>query len=117
MQEDKKGKRLMDATLGDLADMLFSMISAANNNSPGFQAIEPEFIGIPGCSLLTGYKPDYIRQLVFKKAIPFYKAKNRKPVRFKRYEILAWMSEKKHVPLTERADNYLQDNPYPKDKS
>jgi len=101
----------MDATLGDLADVLVSMISATNNNSTGLQATEPEFIGIPACSLLTGYKPDYIRQLVFKKAIPFYKAKNRKPIRFKRSEILAWMSEKKHVPLSELVENYLQDNP------
>jgi predicted DNA-binding transcriptional regulator AlpA len=117
MQEDVRSKRLMDATLGDLADVLYNMNLSANNNSAGFQSIEPEFIGIAACSLLTGYKPNYLRQLVFKRAIPFYKAKNRKPVRFKRSEILAWMSEKKTLPIADLVDNYLQDKPHPKHKT
>jgi hypothetical protein len=113
MQENKRNKRLMDATLGDIADVLFDIVSPANNKAVGFQSIEPELIGIVACSILTGYKPNYIRQLVFKRAIPFYKTKNRKPIRFKRTEILQWMSGKKITPINEQAENYLIENESP----
>ena len=68
------------------------------------------FLNIDQCATLTGYKPGYIRQLVFKQAIPFFKSKGRKPVRFKEAEILAWMADKKFTPINEQADDYLEVN-------
>jgi predicted DNA-binding transcriptional regulator AlpA len=58
---------------------------------------------------LTGYTPGYIRQLVFKRKIPFYKTENLKPVRFKKSEILSWITDRKYAPIYELADNYLEE--------
>ena len=66
-----------------------------------------EFMTIDECAALTGYKPDYIRQMVFKRKIPFHKNPNRKPIRFKRDEILHWMATKKFSPIDELADAYI----------
>ena len=66
-----------------------------------------EFMTIQECAALTGYKPDYIRQMVFKRKIPFHKNPNRKPIRFKREEILHWMATKKFTPIDELADTYI----------
>jgi excisionase family DNA binding protein len=65
--------------------------------------VDSDFMNVKECALLTGYKPDYIRQLVFKRAIPFHKNPKRKPVRFKRFEILAWMATKKFTPIDEQS--------------
>lgn len=66
-----------------------------------------EFMSIKDCAALTGYKPDYIRQLVFKRKIPFHKNPNRKPIRFNRDEILQWMATKKFTPIDELAETYV----------
>jgi predicted DNA-binding transcriptional regulator AlpA len=71
---------------------------------------ERDFINVNECAALTGYSPGYIRQLVFKRAIPFHKNPKLKPVRFKRVEILDWMASKKFTPITEQAENYIEAN-------
>jgi excisionase family DNA binding protein len=73
------------------------------------EQVDVDFMNVKECAQLTGYAPDYIRQLVFKRAIPFHKNPNRKPVRFKRFEILAWMATKKFIPIDEQAENYITD--------
>lgn len=106
-EKDKKSKRLMDATLGDLAEILAGMGFQINGKSDSFTKVQPELMDVEACSALTGYSAGYIRQLVFKRAIPFYKNENRKPVRFKRSEILAWMVEKKFQPIESLADEHI----------
>jgi predicted DNA-binding transcriptional regulator AlpA len=68
----------------------------------------PEFINIKECASLTGYSPGYIRQLIFKRAIPFHKNPKLKPVRFKRNEIVGWMATKKFEPINDMAESYLE---------
>ena len=68
------------------------------------------FINVKQCAALTGYTEGYIRQLVFKRAIPFHKNPKLKPVRFKRSEILEWMATKKFTPIDEQAENYISKN-------
>ena len=68
-----------------------------------------DFMNVKECAILTGYKPDYIRQLVFKKAIPYHKNPKLKPVRFKREEILAWMTSKKFTPISRLKTIFLKD--------
>jgi predicted DNA-binding transcriptional regulator AlpA len=72
--------------------------------------VERDFMNVEECASLTGYTPGYIRQLVFKRAIPFYKNPALKPVRFKCSEILEWMATKKFTPITEQAENYIAEN-------
>ena len=103
----------MDATLGDLLDALADMGFKRETKSEAFQSVQSEMIDVENCSSLTGYTPGYIRQLVFKRAIPFYKGKNRRPVKFKRTEIVSWMTERKFTPLDEQADNYLHNKSIP----
>ena len=79
--------------------------------------VERDFMNVKECSALTGYKPGYIRQLVFKRGIPFHKNPKLKPVRFKRSEILEWMATQKFTPITERAENYIEENNSLKNKS
>lgn len=68
-----------------------------------------EFINIKACAELTGYTEGYIRQLVFKREIPFYKG--RKPLRFKRSEIQEWMIGRKYTPIEQLADQHMENNP------
>ena len=69
------------------------------------------FLNVKECAALTGYAEDYIRQLVFMRAIPFHKNPKRKPIRFKRYEILEWMATKKFTPIDELADDHVYGQP------
>lgn len=68
------------------------------------------FLNVKECAALTGYAEDYIRQLVFKRAIPFHKNPKLKPIRFKRAEILEWMATKKFTPIGELAEEYISGN-------
>lgn len=103
-------KRFIDLTWGEVMaelDVRYSQNNAAFvMKSAGPENLAP-FINIKECAELTGYKEGYIRQLVFKSQIPYYKTPNRKPIRFKRAEILQWIAGKKFTPTDERADNYI----------
>ena len=101
-------RRIIDLTWGEIVDELDARYGAGRVG-PHVQ-LNPEmtvFIGIKECALLTGYTPGYIRQLVFKRAIPFHKSPRLKPVRFKRSEVIEWMAGKKFQPISEMADNYM----------
>ena len=117
MYNSKKEIRLIDATLGDLLEILDHRYLTKSLPVEESQPAQSDFINIKSCAVLTGYSEGYIRQLIFRREIPFYKTENRKPVRFKKSEILLWMSEKKFIPLDERSDNYVQDNPNPQHKT
>lgn len=91
----------LDQRYGPQKSSVINMIAAENSKV---------FITIKECAELTQYRIGYLRQLVFRKAIPFYKAPGRKPIRFKRSEILEWISSKKFVPINEQAENYLTEN-------
>ena len=100
-------------TLGELLDAL-------NTEKPGCKCQNTmvdnihslkEYMNASECAVLTGYSPDYIRQLVFKRQIPFHKRADRKPVRFKREEIAEWMAGKKYSPITDMADDYIAKSP------
>jgi excisionase family DNA binding protein len=104
-------KRFIDLTWGEVMAELDSRYSQTNTTlglrSVGSESALALFINIKQCAELTGYKEGYIRQLVFKSQIPYYKTPNRKPVRFKRAEIVQWMAGKKFTPTEERADDYI----------
>ena len=101
-------KRLIDLTWGEVLDDL----DTRYGKKPGILHIQSnpvinEFMNVAECALLTGYSPGYIRQLIFKRAIPFHKNPKLRPVRFKRTEILEWMASKKFEPINDMAENYL----------
>ncbi len=98
----------MDATLGDLVEVLAAMGFQISGKSDSFSKVQPELMDVEACSALTGYSSGYIRQLVFKRAIPFYKRDNGRPLRFKRSEILSWMVDKKFQPIESLADEHIQ---------
>jgi len=103
-------KRIIDFTWAEFTEAFeaqYGHLFKIHSNCPIPRKESQEFINITECATLTGYKPDYIRQLVFRKKIPFYKNPNRKPIRFQRDEVLQWMATKKFVPIDELADNYF----------
>ena|ERR1017187_9645099 len=111
-------KRISELTWGEVIadlDERYGKFQLLGENQPG--ALAEEFISIKQCSSLTGYTPGYIRQLIFRHAIPFYKNPKLKPIRFKRSEIIAWMASKKFTPITEQAENYIEENNSIKNKS
>ena len=101
---DLANKRVIDLTVEELVSFLDERYGKANHPQP-LKHDEAQFLDVNQCAVLTGYSPDYIRQLVFKRAIPFYKV--RRLLRFMRTEIVEWMSSKKHVPIEQLADEYL----------
>jgi predicted DNA-binding transcriptional regulator AlpA len=103
-------KRLIDLTWGEVVlelDRRYNSPVSAANHSLAMQG-SGVFLNTHECAAITGYTPGYIRQLVFKRDIPFYKSKNRKPVRFKESEILLWMADRKFTPIDELADDYVE---------
>jgi excisionase family DNA binding protein len=101
---DLANKRVIDLTLEELVSFLDERYAKANH-SQSLKNDEAQFLNVNQCAVLTGYSPDYVRQLVFKRAIPFYKV--RRLLRFMRAEIVEWMSRKKHLPIDQLADEYL----------
>ena len=101
-------KKITELTWGDVINDLDERYGRNTALQPiRANPVLSEFINIRECALLTGYSPGYIRQLIFKRAIPFHKNPKLKPVRFKRIEILAWMATKKFEPINDMAENYL----------
>jgi excisionase family DNA binding protein len=105
--EMAENKRFIDAYFSDFLELMDQRYLMRDEKSSLFQAAPTEYISIKVCAELTGYKEGYIRQLVFKSQIPYYKTPNRKPIRFKRAEILHWMAGKKFTPIDERTDDYI----------
>jgi len=102
-------KRIYELTLGEVLDAWDARFGTKpSNQHMQSNPILNEFMTLKECASLTGYKPGYIRQLIFKRAIPFHKNPKLKPVRFKRIEILEWMASKKFEPINDMADNYLE---------
>jgi predicted DNA-binding transcriptional regulator AlpA len=110
--EMDQSMRLIDITVKELINILDNRygqtpsldVSAKASVAPG------EFLNIHQCAQLTGYSPAYIRQLTFKKAIPYHKNPKLKPIRFKRAELLEWMATKKFTPINDQADAYISKN-------
>ena len=103
-------KKITELTWGDILTDLDERYGPQNTlKAASINGVQSnnEFMNVKECALLTGYKPAYVRQLVFKRAIPFHKNPRLKPVRFRRSEILNWMVTKKFTPIDEQADNYV----------
>lgn len=102
-------KRFIDLTWGEVVAELDSRYGRTNAIIGMRSVVEnlTPFITIKECAEITGYKVGYIRQLVFRKEIPYYKTENRKPIRFRRTEIQDWLSGKKITPIDERAEDYI----------
>lgn len=114
-----KDKKITDLTWGEIVadlDERYRKESVARTQKTLLNPDAEEFLNVKECAALTGYTEDYIRQLVFKRSIPYHKNPKRKPIRFKRYEIIEWMATKKFTPIDEQADNYLTGNVFPKTK-
>ena len=106
--------RVIDLTVKHLFKLLddrYGGTGKDTNTNSGPQL--PEYMDIKACAELTGYTVGYLRQLVHRRAIPFHKKPNFKPVRFLRSEILEFIGGKKYAPINEMADDYLS-NPKPK---
>jgi excisionase family DNA binding protein len=101
-------KRLFELTYGDviqdMEERFRHLLHAHPNKDKSSQSV---FITMKECSALTGYTMGYLRQMVFKRSIPFHKNPKLRPVRFKRDEILEWMANTKFTPIDELANNYL----------
>ena len=100
--------RLIDLTWGEVLQDLNTRYGrkAEGGHLPSNPVIN-EFMNVTECSLLTGYSPGYLRQLVFKRAIPYHKNPKLRPIRFKRLEIIEWMAGKKNEPIGDMADAYF----------
>ncbi len=102
-----ENKRFIDAYFSDFLELMDQRYLRRDEIRNTLQTPPTEYINIKACAELTGYKEGYIRQLVFKSQIPYYKTPNRKPIRFKRAEIVQWIFGKKITPTDERADDYI----------
>ena len=104
-------KKINELTWGEVMFELDERYKESRNPAIPFQPnpVMQEFINIKVCAELTGYTVGYIRQLVFKREIPFYKG--RKPLRFKRSEIQEWMVGRKYTPIEQLAEQHMENNP------
>ena len=100
-----ENKRLIDITVAELVTYLDNRYTEKQMNTT-----KPLFIKSKECAMLTGYKEEYIRQLVFKKKIPFHKANNGS-LRFLESEIIAWMQANKRLPNDVLAQAFMDNNP------
>ena len=102
-----ENKRLIDTYLHELIALMDQRYTLKGEQVNGFQPVPMEFLNMKACAELTGYKEGYLRQLVFRNEIPYHKTPRRRPVRFKRSEIMEWLSGKKYTPISERAEDYV----------
>ena len=102
--------RIIDLTLGEFAAFLEEKWNALKPHSRGSTPTkESEFMNVAECAAFTGYKPGYIRQLVFYNKIPYHKM--RKPLKFKRSEIVEWMETECKRTIEKIATDYINNNP------
>ena len=106
-------KKITELTWGEIVadlDERYKKGTVAPTKQLYLNSAAEGFLNVKECAALTGYAEDYIRQLVFKRAIPFHKNPKLKPVRFKRSEIMEWMATKKFTPIDEQAENYVTEH-------
>lgn len=103
-------KRIIDLNVGELLDLLDNhYINNLKERSSSENIVsKKDFINVKECAVLTGYNVDYVRQLVFKGKIPFYKIQDYS-IRFSRKEIIDWMTTKKYIPVAKRAQQYIEE--------
>lgn len=77
--------------------------SLENNKKKVSVANNDRNIKVQECAEITGYKEDYVRQLVFKKEIPFFK-QNNQSLRFSYNEIVDWNHSRKYIPIADNSD-------------
>ena len=99
--------RIIDLTVADLMQLLDERYTQFSSTIclQACRKIETEKMSVDECAELTGYVADYIRQLVFKRQIPYYKT--RKKLHFKHSEIIDWMYQRKVVPVDQIAEQYI----------
>ncbi len=107
-------KRIIDLKVGELLELLDERYAANSKDNKILDnaTVKSDFLNVKQCASLTGYNDDYIRQLVFKGKIPFYKIQDHS-IRFSRKEIIDWMTTKKYVPVAKRAQQYIEENDMP----
>lgn len=105
---DVNQKRIIDLTVEELVGVLDERYL----NSRGHYNVNAKtgaFLKVKECAELTGYAEDYIRQLVFKKRIPFTKLNNGS-LRFIREDIFDWMKANKRIPTEDAAQQYIENS-------
>jgi len=105
---DLSQKRIIDLTVEELVGVLDGRY--LNNRVPNtVDSKIGAFLKVKECAELTGYAEDYIRQLVFKKRIPFTKLNNGS-LRFISHEIVDWMKANKRIPTEDAAQQYIENS-------
>ena len=103
MAENIRDIRLIDITVGELIDFLDARYPNRNQQS----AQTNSYIKVDECATITGYSEEYVRQLVFKRKIPFTKLNNG-TLRFIKKDIIDWMGNNKSTPTQEAAQRYIE---------
>ena len=103
MAEDIRDIRLIDITVGELIELLDGRYT---NKKQQIQQTDT-FLKIDDCATITGYSEEYIRQLVFKRKIPFTKLNNG-TLRFIKKDIIDWMGNNKSTPTEVAAQRYIE---------
>ncbi len=108
-------KRIIDLSVGELLQLLDERYipNQTGKKILGNTERKSDFLNVKQCAVLTGYKEDYIRQLVSKKQIPFFKVQDHS-VRFSEKEVINWMTTKKYKPVSVRAQQYIDETDNPK---
>ncbi|MCX6210373.1 MAG: helix-turn-helix domain-containing protein [Bacteroidetes bacterium] len=107
-------KRIIDLSVVELLNILDEryVIIPKDKNLSDSAVLKSDFLNVKKCAELTGYTEEYIRQLVFKEKIPFYKVQDH-TIRFSKREIIEWMTTKKYIPVAKRAQDYINRNELP----
>jgi excisionase family DNA binding protein len=107
-------KRIIDLSVEDLLNILDEryVITPKDKNLSDSAVSKSDFLNVKKCAELTGYTEEYIRQLVFKEKIPFYKVQDH-TIRFSKREIIEWMTTRKYTPVAKRAQDYINRNELP----
>ena len=103
MAENIRDIRLIDITVGELIELLDGRY---NNKKQHIQQTDT-FLKVDECATITGYTEEYIRQLVFKRKIPFTK-RNNGTLRFLQKDIIDWMGNNKSIPTEVAAQRYIE---------
>lgn len=108
-------KRIIDLSVGELLQLLDERYITNQTGKTIFENAESksDFLNVKQCAILTGYKEDYIRQLVSKKKIPYFKVQDHS-VRFSKKEVTNWMTTKKYKPVSARVQQYIDETGFPK---
>jgi len=103
MAENIRDVRLIDITVGELIELLDGRYTNKKQQSQQTDT----FLKVDDCATITGYTEEYIRQLVFKRKIPFTKLNNG-TLRFIKKDIIDWMGNNKSTPTEVAAQHYIE---------